>query len=271
MKKLSDYVLISDIDGTLLRDDGVLPQRNIDAIERFISKGGHFGLATGRSRPSMELVSKQLPINAPCITYNGGEIFDYQKNKVLLELFLPESIPGYMPQILQALPTVGVVVVRKGIYHLVQEAAYPFPRLEGAAAPPAKKQSLAQLTGSWQKLLFQVQEGEGDAILRILQEMEIPDIRIVASSGQLVEMIPLRSSKGNALEVLIADAVIDRKGLVVIGDYYNDVEMIEMAGLGVTLSTSPPEIRQKADLIVGSNADGAVAELIEYLEQECCQ
>lgn len=45
--KLSDIYLFSDFDGTLHSATEGIPQRNLDALQRFVQKGGHFGLATG--------------------------------------------------------------------------------------------------------------------------------------------------------------------------------------------------------------------------------
>ena len=52
-KKLSDFIVISDVDGTLIDHEIGVPKRNRDAIYRFIEAGGRFGIATGRSRGLM--------------------------------------------------------------------------------------------------------------------------------------------------------------------------------------------------------------------------
>ena len=46
---LSDYLLISDIDGTLVNTKKEIPPRNIEAIAHFREMGGRFTIATGRS------------------------------------------------------------------------------------------------------------------------------------------------------------------------------------------------------------------------------
>lgn len=40
--------LFSDVDGTLITDDGIIPDKNFEAIRRFTAEGGRFSLATGR-------------------------------------------------------------------------------------------------------------------------------------------------------------------------------------------------------------------------------
>ena len=46
---LSGILLVSDLDGTLIGENFVVPQRNLDAIARFQQEGGSFAIATGRS------------------------------------------------------------------------------------------------------------------------------------------------------------------------------------------------------------------------------
>ena len=61
-KPLSDWLIVSDIDGTLNNKLRQLPERNRLAIERFVAEGGHFTLASGRNPQSMERHFRSLPI-----------------------------------------------------------------------------------------------------------------------------------------------------------------------------------------------------------------
>ena len=70
MTKLSDLLLVSDIDGTLMNFPAPIPPRNIEALRRFTAAGGRFSVATGRSIASARPYVEQLPVNAPCILYD---------------------------------------------------------------------------------------------------------------------------------------------------------------------------------------------------------
>ena len=50
MKTFEGIMLISDMDGTLLNKDGQISEKNIEAIQEFISLGGKFTVATGRMK-----------------------------------------------------------------------------------------------------------------------------------------------------------------------------------------------------------------------------
>ena len=62
---LSDYLLISDIDGTLVNTKKEIPPRNIEAIAHFREMGGRFTIATGRSPISAARIARKVRVNCP--------------------------------------------------------------------------------------------------------------------------------------------------------------------------------------------------------------
>ena len=83
-------LLASDIDGTLLADKYINP-RNIEKIEYFMSEGGYFSLATGRSVGAISMVLDQLKRVSPCIVANGCMIFDYEKDTDLHQEYISKE------------------------------------------------------------------------------------------------------------------------------------------------------------------------------------
>ena len=75
-KSLSHYLIVTDIDDTLLPHDGEIPKRNLEAIHRFQQKGGKFTFATGRSHYHCAELYKTLGINVPSAQNNGAYIYD---------------------------------------------------------------------------------------------------------------------------------------------------------------------------------------------------
>ncbi|NLH96856.1 MAG: HAD hydrolase family protein, partial [Clostridiaceae bacterium] len=55
---------------------------------------------------------------------------------------------------------------------------------------------------------------------------------------------------------------IRREGMIAIGDGYNDLSMIEYAGLGVAMGNAPAGVREKADYVTASNDENGVAKVI---------
>jgi hydroxymethylpyrimidine pyrophosphatase-like HAD family hydrolase len=55
---------------------------------------------------------------------------------------------------------------------------------------------------------------------------------------------------------------IKQSEMIAVGDGFNDLSMIEYAGLGVAMANSPEEVKEKADYITLSNEEDGVAHVI---------
>ena len=81
---LSNWLVASDIDGTLNNKLRKLPARNKEAIKMFVSKGGRFTLASGRNPQSMKKHFKRLPIDGtPAVVINGAGLYDFRKQEMI--------------------------------------------------------------------------------------------------------------------------------------------------------------------------------------------
>ena len=83
-KNYSNWLIASDIDGTLNNKFRRLPLRNEEAIKKFVSMGGRFTLASGRNPQSMEKHFRRLPIaGTPAVVINGAGLYDFEKNETI--------------------------------------------------------------------------------------------------------------------------------------------------------------------------------------------
>ena len=67
--KFSDYLLVSDMDATLLDDNHTISEENRQAIDYFIKNGGRFTVATGRMVEAVRAYMPNLHINAPAVLH----------------------------------------------------------------------------------------------------------------------------------------------------------------------------------------------------------
>ena len=96
-----------------------------------------------------------------------------------------------------------------------------------------------------------------------------PELGVIQSRSTLVqdywflELVPPDVSKSKALAIISEITSIQPSEMIAIGDNFNDLDMIEFAGLGVAVSNAPDEVKAAADLVVPSNDDEGVAHTIE--------
>lgn len=262
--KLSDFVIISDVDGTLLTWEGEIPGRNIEALKAFTAEGGRFGIATGRSVELTAEFVERLPVNAPCVVYNGGGLYDFQEKKFLMQKFLPESAKRDLETIRCDMPHISVMVIcDNSYYHVTREI--PFASFSEARNETYKDAFVWELGSSWYKVLFSVHPDDAAGFDAYLEKKRFEGIRFVHTNATLVEMLPASSTKGYALKKLVELGYFPQDRIAVIGDYYNDVEMVEFAAVGAVTAEAPDDLKAVADIVVGPCKNGAVADLVEYL------
>ena len=268
-KNLSDLVIMSDVDGTLLDvNHSDLPSRgNIEALERFVSKGGRFAIATGRSLRYIHHLADALPVNFPCIVFNGSGIYDFQKKEFLYKQFFPREIERYVREIHAEFPDCGVVFSDENAYWdiggvITEKYASLY---KNALLKPIQ---FDELKGEFLKVFFILPPERGKLVYEYTQKAAFGGVRFVFSDKCMLEMLPEGSSKGAGIDRLIEITGIKRENFVAIGDYYNDWEMIKCAGIGVTLIDAPQDIKDIAQMIVRPCAQDSLADLVERLEEQ---
>lgn len=268
---LSGILLLSDIDGTLLPENGEIPENNISAIEKFKTLGGTFGLCTGRSMESARwAVSNRDLTNCPSIVYNGGAIYDFRDDRLLKVYSLPAAARCKVFEIMRTFPDIGVEVHidcrafclqfnELSKYHMLRETSHYH------VTPIADLPS-----GEWNKVVFVAEEQRINDLIAYAGGVDTTneDFYFLRSDKRLYELLPKSATKGNALITLGGILNIDNENIYAIGDYYNDIDLLKAAGVAVTVASAPEEIKRYADYITCECSLGAVADLVEHIIAE---
>jgi Cof subfamily protein (haloacid dehalogenase superfamily) len=262
---LSGILLITDLDGTLVTDMKNIPERNITAIRRFVKKGGRFAFATGRSVMGTFKYAAQVPLNAPCIVYNGAGIFDFQTEKMLWSQYLPRESAGIIKAVRTSFPDVGIEAYSDGYVYSINQNKYSKEHIVIGALSGYDKYG-EEAPENLNKILFTCDNERLKEVAVYLEKLEHTGCAYVFSAPIYFEVLPDGVSKGTTAKLLADMLDIRHDKIMGIGDYYNDLELIEISAFGAVPSGAPDDMKRAADLVVGKCEDGAVADFIEYLE-----
>ncbi len=265
--QFQDILLVSDLDGTLIGKDFIVPQRNIAAVKRFKEEGGNFAIATGRAVDSGARYYSVATPNAPCVLLNGSLVYDFDTKQVLSEYPLPLGAVGYLQKVIERFPTCGVEVYTKDKIYILKANKYIEAHMKHEGLP-CKECKISDIPDKWDKTLFAADADVKSEMLQFVSTIGHEGVRFVSSSEYYIEMLPEYADKGSGLTELIHLTGFKRENVYAIGDYYNDSEMLEAAGFAAVPANAPDDIKEMADLVVGHCYDGAVADLIEYIERK---
>ena len=89
-------------------------------------------------------------------------------------------------------------------------------------------------------------------------------LNILHSTPYFIECLPQRIDKGIALEALLPLLGLQREELMAFGDSFNDIGMLQYAGIGVAMSNAEEEVKAFADHITSSNNDDGIAAALKH-------
>lgn len=272
MGRFDGCLLACDIDGTLIYDK-LLPERNIRKIEEFVNEGGAFSLSTGRTAQAISDVTNKIKCISPSVLSNGCVIYDFYNKKAISQKLLSNEVLQAVEKVINE-AGIGVEVHTEDKVLVPSKSAMSdlHEQYESMQAQFVSLKEIAQ--EKINKIIYFIEnEKQGDIVHRIVKECNKvsvfydTSVTINGVKQDYIEQMPIGVSKAAALKDLCRMLNIKSGGYFAIGDYYNDVPMLKSADISAVPCEAPEDVRGAASVVVGSAANGAVADFIEYLEE----
>ena len=265
---LSDTLVICDMDNTLLTAKEGVPACNRTVINLFTSLGGLFTVATGRPPESIRAALEGISLSLPAISCNGALLYDFSTETVLHRSTLNrEQATVAIKDILNKFPRMGVeVMAGNGEMYVIHANetthAHQVDEHLGSIACP-----IECVPDGWVKVVF---AADPEAIRKLGQYAKTKyygrDNYFLATNNIYLEIMPGGVSKATGLQDLCALMNKSIKNTIVIGDYYNDLELMRTAGHAVAVANAPAEVKATADEVTTCTcAEGAVGEYLYAL------
>ena len=261
-----------DIDGTIRDSNKNLSVKTIDTIKKVTEKGILVILCSGRPRKYTEQISRECFASKYIITSSGGNIYDYEQNKViyvnkmnkealikLYEIANPEDVRYIM--------NVGEGRVVNKVKHPEQEK-----KLEENIRDFVYKNDVVQCTiadSSFDKiknLIPKIEKVENVEIKN--RHKSLLDIKLKDNNTIFCDIANIDSNKGNAVKKLLKILKIAKDETIAIGDDNNDLSMFEQVGYKVAVDNAIDIVKEKADEITLSNDEDGVAVFLDKLLKE---
>jgi HAD-superfamily hydrolase, subfamily IIB len=265
MGKYDGYLLVSDMDGTIINSNGIISEENKEAIKYFINNGGEFTLATGRTLASAYRYIKDLPCELPVILYNGSKIYDYNKKKIVYETFLEDEIKKILKLVKERYTHLGIeIYVNENVY-IYNSCAFT-ERFSKKGYEVFYNIPEEIWNAKWTKILILGQEAEID-ILEKEFVSSFGKVNLVRSGENFLEIIPENVSKGNALELLCKINGFNLEKTIALGDNMNDLELITKVAYGFGVRDGNEKLIDVAKYKTSAKDEHPLQKVIEELEK----
>lgn len=259
-------LLAVDIDGTMLRSDGSLSPRVLDALGRAVDAGIHVVPATGRPMAVATDVVEACGLDDFWIFANGAITRHLGRDELVRAFWMERAVViELLDRIRRSLP--GARFAVEFATTMAYEAGFEKVVPNEPPVPPTADLSAAleQVSDPVQKLLV---FDESIDLGRLWEEvnMAADGLSVPSYSGlAFVELAPGRVTKATALELLALDLDLSVDEVAAVGDNHNDVAMLEWAGTGYAMGNADIAIRASADVVLPGNDHDGLAVLIETM------
>lgn len=261
--KLSNILLVSDLDDTLLSSDKKISQGNLSAIDKLISHGGSFTVATGRAYQMAAPVIAQVPVTHPVVLYNGAAVYDFSNESFLWKCSLPDIAREHVGVVLDKFPDVGIeVLIGKSEYVLnMNDIERAHLKLENVEYTEC---TLDECPYNWTKVLFSVFPSHMADFSAYMLTNCSEGVDYIQSSPYFYEMLPPSINKGFAVQKFL-ELNGEIKTIAAIGDFSNDTEMVRMADIGFAVANATDDVKAVAKYIVSDCNNSPIADVVDIL------
>lgn len=259
-------MIVLDLDDTLLRDDHTISPRTKQALMNAQEAGVKVVLASGRPTFAMTHIAKELELErygSFILSFNGAKITNCTTGE---QLFSSTITPETVHELYHISRQEKVGIHTYVGDDIVTPAHNKYTDIEAeiTGMPIIEEEQFIQAIQEPVVKVLMVEAPERLVILeKKLQQQLEGKLNVIRSKPFFLEFTEVGVDKGTSLHHLIQKLNILQEEVIAIGDSYNDLAMIEFAGLGVAMGNAPDDIKEIANHVTDTNMEDGVAKVVE--------
>ncbi|HEX5420231.1 MAG TPA: HAD family hydrolase [Gammaproteobacteria bacterium] len=268
---------ISDLDGTLLRNDARLSEHSRNTLRELLADGVPFSVASARSVTSIRPLLRGLSLELPVVALNGAFLSDLETGRHEVIHSLERAVAEDLYRTMLQFDCTPLLATFDGaaecLYH--QDAANDGMRwfLEDRVANRdgrlRRAANLAEALADQVMCMTVIGLGEPLADLDIvLRERHGPMIEThlfenaYSPGWHWLTVHDRRATKAQGVRTLVELYGLGETELVVFGDHVNDIKLFEIAAQAVAVANAEESVKRVATHVIGSNEEDSVVEHI---------
>lgn len=265
--------IFCDMDGTLLNSKSQITSANARALKEAMSRGVKVVIATGKARPAVISILKMVDLAgkdgivsefSPGVFLQGLLVYGRQGREIFRRNLDPDVCKeACLYSWENKVPLIAFTEDRclTLFDHPLVDSLHTVYHEPKAEIMPSVENLLA--ADEIQKMIFlDTAEGVSTTLRPYWSEATGDRATVVQAVPDMLEIVPHGTSKGIGVKMLLDHLGITAKEIMAIGDGENDIEMLELASLGIALSNGSEKTKAVANVIGASNDEDGVADAI---------
>lgn len=262
--------LVLDIDGTLTNSKKEITPATKAAILKIMEVGHKVILASGRPTPGMRRYEQELELEkygSYLLSFNGAKVVECRSGEIVYQRTVPLT---FVSQLYKFAKENGCGLITY-LGNEIVSAFEPDKYVELEAGinwlPVRTVENFDKFVDFDINKCLMTAEPERAAILeKQLQERFGEHLSIYRSEPFFIEIMPKNVDKATSLKEMLGIIGIRREDTICCGDGFNDISMIQFAGVGVAMGNAQGPVKEAADYITATNdEDGLVQVINEFI------
>ena len=251
-----------DIDGTIISEDGYLPESAVRAIQAARKKGNATFINTGRTAMNVDPFLREIGFDG--YVYGCGTELEYD-GKVL---FHEKQTPACSREMVELVRRTNVAVLyERSDAMFIDRSTRILPYLQDLLnLYESKHVTVSDLPddADWYTDKFVIWYDE-QSDLAAFQAGLTGKFDYIDRGNHFAEMVPCGRSKATGMEKMMQLLGADRSQIFAVGDSLNDRPMLEAAGTGIAMGDSPM-LHPYADYITANLADDGLEKALAHFD-----
>ena len=260
-------MLVLDLDGTLTNSEKKITPPTREAIIEIQESGKKVVLASGRPTPGITPLAEELHLKdygSYILSFNGARIIDCRTGESIYNKTVPNNV---IPEIYEMVKDYDVDLITytdTEILSGIKPNQYTEIESRICNLDIVSVNNFAEaIDFPVNKLLIPGDPSLTVQLEKILKEKFHSFLNIYRSEPFFLEIMPQNIDKAHSLQKLLNSIGMTAEQMICCGDGYNDLTMIEYAGLGVAMENAQPIVKEKADYVTKSNDEDGVLYVID--------
>ncbi len=267
-KNYSDWLVVSDIDGTLNHKLRFTPKVNIDAVNDFVhNKKGKFTLASARNVQSLAPHYKKMDnLTTPAIVMNGAGIYDFTEEKMIWLNAMPSESAEVIRKTVEKFPHLDIGIFTDDMIYLLRPKIASRVMMTLDSLTHKKVKSASEIpTENWAKVIFFTLPWMKKKVKDYVDSLNCPGVVYIDTTSASFDMVKENTNKGTAVLKLAEMLGISEENIGAIGDYYNDFDMLRTVRHPACCKQAPDDIQDVCEYVACHCNKGAVADFLNYI------
>lgn len=264
---MNKKVLVLDIDGTLTNSRKEITPVTKKVIQDIMKKGHKVILASGRPTPGMRRYEAELELEkygGYLLSYNGAKVIDCQSGEIVYQRLLPLSMVPSLYAFAKEKECGLITYLGETVISAFEPDEYVQLEARINGLPIQRVEHFKEFVDfDINKCLMTAPATKAADFELQLRERYQEVSSIYRSEPFFIEIMPKDVDKATALDRMLEVIGMRREDCICCGDGFNDISMIQYAGVGVAMGNAQKQVKDAADYITASNDKDGLVEVIE--------